>query len=191
MVFKPLSGSFQLRTLHCRATLICASFGGLIIYYHFPFFYLVLFYLLFSIFQVRNSVGIFDVSHMLQSHVTGEDRVSMMESLVVGDIAGLKPNTGTLTVFTNDKGGILDDLIVNNAEEGFLYVVSNAGCIDKDWANMKVIKLLKISFQPNSIFQVLIEYKIVCFMLHFCSIEVFKYVIVYSVLSPLHICDKG
>ena len=35
--FKPLSGSFQLRTLHCRATLICASFGGLIIYYHFRF----------------------------------------------------------------------------------------------------------------------------------------------------------
>ena len=39
LVFKPLSGSFQLRTLHCRATLICASFGGLIIYYHFPFSY--------------------------------------------------------------------------------------------------------------------------------------------------------
>ena len=38
MVFKPLSGSFQLRTLHCRATLICASFGGLIIYYHFLYF---------------------------------------------------------------------------------------------------------------------------------------------------------
>ena len=36
--FKPLSGSYQLRTLHCRATLICASFGGLIIYYHFPYF---------------------------------------------------------------------------------------------------------------------------------------------------------
>ena len=34
--FKPLSGSHQLRTLHCRATLICASFGGLIIYYHIP-----------------------------------------------------------------------------------------------------------------------------------------------------------
>ena len=36
--FKPLSGSHQLRTIHCQATLICASFGGLIIYYHFPFF---------------------------------------------------------------------------------------------------------------------------------------------------------
>ena len=41
--FKPLSGSNQLRTLHCRATLICASFGGLIIYYHFPFFFFLIF----------------------------------------------------------------------------------------------------------------------------------------------------
>ena len=35
LVFKPLSGSYQLRTLHCRATLICASFGELMICYHF------------------------------------------------------------------------------------------------------------------------------------------------------------
>ncbi|PVD24324.1 hypothetical protein C0Q70_14804 [Pomacea canaliculata] len=86
--------------------------------------------------QVRNSVGIFDVSHMLQTHVTGKDRVEYMESLVVGDIRGLKENTGTLTVFTNDKGGICDDLIVSNTSDGFLYVVSNAGCIDSDWALM-------------------------------------------------------
>ena len=33
--FKPLSGFLQLRTLHCQATLICASFGGLMIYYQF------------------------------------------------------------------------------------------------------------------------------------------------------------
>ena len=88
--------------------------------------------------QVRNSVGIFDVSHMLQSHVSGADRCAMMEELVVGDIAGLKDNTGTLTVFTNEKGGILDDLIVSSTDQGFLYVVSNAGCIDKDWTNMEV-----------------------------------------------------
>ncbi|KAK7102867.1 aminomethyltransferase, mitochondrial-like [Littorina saxatilis] len=87
-------------------------------------------------FQVRNSVGIFDVSHMLQSHVSGADRCAMMESLVVGDIAGLKDNTGTLTVFTQYRGGILDDLIVTSTDQGYLYVVSNAGCIDKDWTNM-------------------------------------------------------
>ena len=39
LVFKPLSGSFQLQTLHCGATLICASSGELIIYYHFSFFF--------------------------------------------------------------------------------------------------------------------------------------------------------
>ena len=44
--FKPLSGSYHLRTLHCRATLICASFVGLIIYYHFPFFFHLSFYLI-------------------------------------------------------------------------------------------------------------------------------------------------
>lgn len=45
---------------------------------------------------------------------------------------------GTLTLFTNEKGGIIDDLIVTNTDQGYLYVVSNAGCADKDSAHMKV-----------------------------------------------------
>lgn len=61
-----------------------------------------------------------------------------MESLVVGDIAGLRSNQGTLTLFTNAKGGIIDDLIVNRTEEGYLYVVSNAGCAHKDLPHMMV-----------------------------------------------------
>ncbi|ELK25022.1 Transforming protein RhoA [Myotis davidii] len=60
-----------------------------------------------------------------------------MESLVVGDIAELRPNQGTLSLFTNEAGGILDDLIVTNTSEGHLYVVSNAGCRDKDLALMQ------------------------------------------------------
>ena len=92
---------------------------------------------LLCIFQVRRSVGIFDVSHMLQTHLLGSDRVSMMESLVVSDIEGLSPNTGTLTLFTNEQGGIIDDLIVSKTDQGYLYIVSNAGCIDKDLALMK------------------------------------------------------
>lgn len=48
---------------------------------------------------------------------------------------------GTLTLFTNDKGGINDDLIVTKTDQGYLYVVSNAGCADKDSANMKVSSL--------------------------------------------------
>ncbi|NWW94742.1 GCST protein, partial [Rhynochetos jubatus] len=44
---------------------------------------------------------------------------------------------GTLTLLTNERGGIVDDLIVTNAAEGHLYVVSNAGCADKDLAIMR------------------------------------------------------
>ena len=60
-----------------------------------------------------------------------------MESLTVADVQGLKNNTGTLTVFTNDKGGIIDDLIVNKTDADHLYVVSNAGCRHKDIPLMK------------------------------------------------------
>lgn len=43
-----------------------------------------------------------------------------------------------MSLFTNEKGGIIDDLIVTKTDQGYLYVVSNAGCADKDSAHMKV-----------------------------------------------------
>ena len=49
----------------------------------------------------------------------------------MADVQGLRHNSGTLTLFTNENGGIQDDLIVTNAED-HLYVVSNAGCREKD-----------------------------------------------------------
>ncbi len=53
---------------------------------------------------------------------------------MVGDIQGLKDNHGTLSVFVNESGGIIDDFIVSKTSLGYLYVVSNAGCRDKDLA---------------------------------------------------------
>uniref|UniRef100_A0A8C9Y0Z8 Aminomethyltransferase n=1 Tax=Sander lucioperca TaxID=283035 RepID=A0A8C9Y0Z8_SANLU len=87
--------------------------------------------------HTREHCSIFDVSHMLQTKVHGKDRVKFMESLVVADIAELKDNQGTLSLFTTEKGGIIDDLIVTKTDQGYLYVVSNAGCADKDSAHMK------------------------------------------------------
>ncbi|CAN9515753.1 unnamed protein product [Ophioblennius macclurei] len=87
--------------------------------------------------HTREHCSIFDVSHMLQTKVHGRDRVKFMESLVVADIAELKDNQGTLSLFTNDKGGIIDDLIVTKTDQGYLYVVSNAGCAEKDSFLMK------------------------------------------------------
>ena len=75
---------------------------------------------------------------MLQTQITGKDRIKFFESLIVGDVEGLKDNQGTLSLFTNENGGIIDDLIVTKTTNGYLYVVSNAGCAEKDFNHMKV-----------------------------------------------------
>lgn len=63
---------------------------------------------------------------------------------MVGDIQGLPKDHGTLSVFTNDNGGIVDDFIVNKTSQDHLYVVSNAGCREKDlsllFSKLKVAK---------------------------------------------------
>jgi aminomethyltransferase len=46
-----------------------------------------------------------------------------------------------LSVFTNEKGGIKDDLVVSKTSAGHLYVVSNAGCADKDLAHLQVFNV--------------------------------------------------
>lgn len=80
--------------------------------------------------HTREHASLFDVSHMLQFKVHGSDRIKFLESLVVADVAGLTDYTGTLSLFTTEEGGIIDDLIINKTPE-HLYVVSNAGCADK------------------------------------------------------------
>lgn len=86
--------------------------------------------------HTRTSCSLFDVSHMMQTRIHGEDRFKYIESLVVSDIKALKPDTGTLTVYTTPRGGIIDDLIVANTSNDYLFVVSNAGCAEKDFAHM-------------------------------------------------------
>lgn len=100
--------------------------------------------------HTREHVSLFDVSHMLQTKVFGKDREKFMESLVVGDIQGLHSNQGILTLYTNDNGGIIDDLIVTKTEQEYLYVVSNSGCIDKDLAHVRS-KLTKFQKQGGDV----------------------------------------
>lgn len=45
----------------------------------------------------------------------GKDAIAFLESLVVGDVAGLADGTGSLSVFTNEKGGIIDDTVITKA----------------------------------------------------------------------------
>ncbi len=74
---------------------------------------------------------------MLQLKVKGADRVRFFEKLIVSDLENLPENSACLTLYTNDQGGILDDLIVTKTSDGYLYVVSNAGRAAQDLAHVQ------------------------------------------------------
>lgn len=84
----------------------------------------------------RESASLFDVSHMCSIRWTGENAMDFVESVTTADVRGLKLNTGTLSVITNEEGGIIDDTMVSrvvNKEHGeHVYQVVNAGCAIKD-----------------------------------------------------------
>jgi len=72
----------------------------------------------------EGKASLFDVSHMGQIRWHGEDRVKFLEQIVVGDIRGLAPGSGCLSLVTNKTGGIIDDTVITNAGD-FVYMVVN------------------------------------------------------------------
>jgi aminomethyltransferase len=75
---------------------------------------------------VRSGVGLFDVSHMGELWVEGEDAVEGVNRLITNDLARAKDGKGVYTCCCNDEAGILDDLIVYRVEPGRVLVVCNA-----------------------------------------------------------------
>jgi aminomethyltransferase len=89
--------------------------------------------------HTRTAAGLFDVSHMGQVRLTakpGQNAAKALESLVPGDIAGLQAGQQRYTQFTNDTGGILDDLMVTSTGDHLLLVI-NAACKDTDLAHLQ------------------------------------------------------
>ncbi|WP_416408725.1 glycine cleavage system aminomethyltransferase GcvT [Agrobacterium rosae] len=91
--------------------------------------------------HTRTSAGLFDVSHMGQVLVKAksgklEDAALALEKLVPVDILGLKEGRQRYGFFTDENGGILDDLMITNRGD-HLFVVVNAACKDADLAHMK------------------------------------------------------
>lgn len=85
----------------------------------------------------RTAAALFDVSHMGQVRVSGPGAAVAFERLVPGNVTGLKTGQARYTVFTNEAGGILDDLIVSRVGEDELFVVVNAGGREADLAIMR------------------------------------------------------
>ena len=83
---------------------------------------------------VRNSVGVFDVSHMGEFIVKGPEALDLIQRITSNDASKLTAGKIQYSCFTNEQGGIVDDLLVYCLEENNSYMlVVNAGNIDKDW----------------------------------------------------------
>lgn len=82
---------------------------------------------------VRNGVGVFDVSHMGQFFIKGPEALELLQYIGSNDASKVKVGQAQYTCLTNEKGGIVDDLIIYRMSEDEWMLVVNASNIDKDW----------------------------------------------------------
>jgi len=85
----------------------------------------------------RDQAGLFDVSHMGQIVLRGAGAAAALESLVPVDIRDLPVGLQRYALFTDDNGGILDDLMVARLDEDSLFLVVNAACKEQDLAHLR------------------------------------------------------
>ena len=85
---------------------------------------------------VRNSVGVFDVSHMGEVFVTGEKALDFVQHITVNDASVLFPGRIQYSAMCYPNGGIVDDLLVYRLAEDRFMLVVNASNIDKDFSWM-------------------------------------------------------
>ena len=87
--------------------------------------------------HTRERAGLFDVSHMGQIRLSGEQVMAALESLVPVDIIDLPKMKTRYALFTNENGGVLDDLMVTNLGDNSLFLVVNAACKYADFKHLQ------------------------------------------------------
>jgi aminomethyltransferase len=81
----------------------------------------------------REKAGLFDVSHMGEIWVEGEDAIAFVNRITTNDVTKLVDGQAHYSALTNETGGVVDDLLVYRFDEGKLLLVVNAGTTEKDW----------------------------------------------------------
>jgi len=82
---------------------------------------------------VRNNLGVFDVSHMGEFLIEGENALELIQKVTSNDASKLEIGNAQYSCFPNADGGIVDDLIVYRIKEDTYLLVVNASNIEKDW----------------------------------------------------------
>lgn len=101
--------------------------------------------------QVRRNAGVFDVSHMGEFILKGENALDLIQRVTTNDASKLTAGKAQYSCMTNEKGGIVDDLLIYCIEENRVYmIVVNASNIEKDWNwlqhhNEKAVEMHNIS----------------------------------------------
>lgn len=86
--------------------------------------------------RVRSTVGLFDVSHMGEFFISGENALAFLQKVTINDVSTLHINQAQYSAMCYDDGGIVDDLLVYRLPEQYMVVV-NASNLDKDWQWMR------------------------------------------------------
>ena len=95
----------------------------------------------------RSHSGIFDVSHMGQLFIYGDDRLTEdLEKIFPLNLKNLKMNSSKYSFLMNNEAGIYDDLIITKIDNGFL-IILNAACKDNDFKILS--KLLNNKYKMN------------------------------------------
>ncbi|MVT07003.1 glycine cleavage system aminomethyltransferase GcvT [Chitinophaga tropicalis] len=100
---------------------------------------------------VRNNAGVFDVSHMGEFMLKGENALDLIQRVTSNDASKLTAGKAQYSCLPNEQGGIVDDLLVYCIEENKVYMlVVNASNIEKDWEwiskfNTKGVEMHNIS----------------------------------------------
>ncbi len=82
---------------------------------------------------VRKGVGVFDVSHMGEFLIEGEHALELIQRISSNDAAKLEVEDAQYSCMPNDKGGVVDDLIIYRVKAQTYLLVVNASNIEKDW----------------------------------------------------------
>lgn len=87
--------------------------------------------------HVRQNCGLFDVSHMGEFWLRGKGVLQYLSRITTKDFSSSKDGRAYYSLLLNEKGGIVDDIIVYRLQEDLCWMVVNASNIDKDWRHLQ------------------------------------------------------
>ncbi|WP_425658734.1 glycine cleavage system aminomethyltransferase GcvT [Tenacibaculum ascidiaceicola] len=99
---------------------------------------------------VRKGVGVFDVSHMGEFFLKGENALALIQKISSNDASKLVPGKAQYSCMPNADGGIVDDLIIYMIAENEYMLVVNASNIEKDWNWISQHNDLKVEMENRS-----------------------------------------